>query len=139
MYINGEPGKAERQATDDQFVERTVLDAAGRLQLPRDYLAQRGITLRALVQFVDEGILIQSTGDDGSRLDSGVEETELFEGDIPSEEHTFLQNGEPLEQIQDIVPEQQVVWWRRLISRERKPSILPTPNLNETNQSPLLG
>lgn len=125
--------EAERQAMDEQFVERTVLDAAGRLQLPRDYLAQRGITRRALVQLVDEGILIQSTGDDGSRLDSSIEGTELFAEDIPSEEHTSLQIGETLEQFPDVVPQQQFVWWRRLIRGERKPPVSPTPNLDEAN------
>lgn len=41
------------------FEERTVLDGAGRLQLPRDYLIQRNIQTRARVQLVDEGILIR--------------------------------------------------------------------------------
>lgn len=47
----------------DYFEERTVLDSAGRLQLPRDYLIQRNIDTRAIVQLVEEGILIRTAGE----------------------------------------------------------------------------
>lgn len=50
------------------FEERTVLDSAGRLQLPRDYLIQRNIKTRAMVQLVDEGILIRPPVDERNRL-----------------------------------------------------------------------
>jgi putative ABC transport system ATP-binding protein len=41
------------------YHEYVVLDAAGRLQIPRDYLEKLGISDRAMVDLTDEGIVIK--------------------------------------------------------------------------------
>lgn len=46
------------------FEERVVLDSAGRLQLPRDYLEAQRIGRRAKVELTDGGILITPTGEE---------------------------------------------------------------------------
>jgi len=46
----------EEQVTYHEYV---VIDAAGRLQIPREYLEKLGITDRAQVELVEEGILIK--------------------------------------------------------------------------------
>ncbi|MCX6050252.1 MAG: ABC transporter ATP-binding protein [Chloroflexi bacterium] len=56
--------------SEERFEERTVLDIAGRLQIPREYLEQRGIKTRAVVQLVEEGILIQRIAEEDASLAS---------------------------------------------------------------------
>lgn len=108
----------------ERFEERTVLDIAGRLQIPREYLEQRGIKTRAVVQLVEEGILIQriveedfgavgltqgqpaaNSVDDAAELPVG-----LFAG------------GE-----QDSLPARPVSRWRRLFGQTRQPRATPLP------------
>ena len=43
---------------DEAFEELTVLDSAGRLQIPKEYLQQFGIKGRARLEITEEGILI---------------------------------------------------------------------------------
>jgi len=51
------------------FEEYIVLDSAGRLQLPRDYLDALGITDRVTVELVEDGILIRpAAGSETRRL-----------------------------------------------------------------------
>ncbi len=76
------------------FEERTVLDSAGRLQLPRDYLIQHNFQSRAVVQLVEEGILIRPTGAAGQRAAAApspaqisapeVSETEVHAAAVPA-------------------------------------------------------
>jgi hypothetical protein len=53
----GENGEDEHEVTYEELI---VLDAAGRLQVPRDYLEEFGIGDRARVEVTDEGILIRA-------------------------------------------------------------------------------
>ena len=54
--LDDEDQALEHEVTYEELV---VLDAAGRLQVPRDYLEQFGIGDRARVEVTDEGILIR--------------------------------------------------------------------------------
>jgi putative ABC transport system ATP-binding protein len=54
----GEPPAAEA-AEEMTFEEVVLLDAAGRLQIPRDYLEHFNIQRRVFVEMVEEGILIR--------------------------------------------------------------------------------
>ena len=59
------------------FEEYVVLDTAGRLQIPRDYLDELGITDRVTVELVEDGILIRpAAGSETRRLRrrGGIEE-----------------------------------------------------------------
>ncbi|MBM3190154.1 MAG: ABC transporter ATP-binding protein [Chloroflexi bacterium] len=60
---NGETGEAAVAELDQQpevaYHEYVVLDYAGRLQIPREYLEQLGISDRAQVDLTEEGILIR--------------------------------------------------------------------------------
>ncbi|MBN1246914.1 MAG: ABC transporter ATP-binding protein [Anaerolineae bacterium] len=47
-----------REAAEEIFEELTVLDSAGRLQIPKEYLAQFGIKGRARLELTEEGILV---------------------------------------------------------------------------------
>jgi ABC-type multidrug transport system ATPase subunit len=49
---------ASHDAADEVFEELTVVDAAGRLQIPKDYLLQFGIKGRARLEMTEEGILV---------------------------------------------------------------------------------
>jgi ABC-type multidrug transport system ATPase subunit len=53
---NGDGYDLEHEVTYEELV---VLDTAGRLQIPRDYLEEFGIGDRARVEMTDEGILIR--------------------------------------------------------------------------------
>jgi len=89
----------------EQFQERAVLDLAGRVQLPRDYLLQRGIKSRAVVELVEDGILLRATGDEAVASPATLE----------------LSMNEAAE-AQDPLPVQQAAWWRRLLAR-RPPTV----------------
>ncbi len=56
---NGEAAVGEALEHEVTYEELVVLDAAGRLQIPRDYLEAFRIGDRARVEITDEGILIQ--------------------------------------------------------------------------------
>lgn len=60
--VNGSPsvrpGAGAHEVADEVFEELTVLDAAGRLQIPKDYLAKFGIKGRARLEITEEGILV---------------------------------------------------------------------------------
>jgi putative ABC transport system ATP-binding protein len=57
----GEPSPGEREAIEEEEVyhEYVVLDGAGRLQVPREYLEQLDIGDRVTLETTDEGILIR--------------------------------------------------------------------------------
>jgi ABC-type lipoprotein export system ATPase subunit len=57
---NGEDGELEESLGHEvMYEELVVLDAAGRLQVPRDYLEELRIGDRARVELTDDGILIR--------------------------------------------------------------------------------
>ena len=48
----------------EHFEELVVLDSAGRLQIPKEFLAQFAIKGRAILDVTDEGILIRAASED---------------------------------------------------------------------------
>jgi ABC-type lipoprotein export system ATPase subunit len=52
-------GEEPPAGAEDAFHEYTVLDSAGRLQVPREYLEQFSIGDRVTLEMIDEGILIR--------------------------------------------------------------------------------
>ena len=52
------PGAGAHEVTDDVFEELTVVDATGRLQIPKDYLTKFGIRGRARLEITEDGILV---------------------------------------------------------------------------------
>jgi ABC-type lipoprotein export system ATPase subunit/antitoxin component of MazEF toxin-antitoxin module len=63
--VRGRRGEIERgeqkdtPAAEDTYSEHVVLDSAGRLQIPKDYLEETGIGDRATVEVTAEGILVR--------------------------------------------------------------------------------
>ncbi len=61
--VRGERGEERRERLSSRdspfYSEYVVLDSAGRLQVPREYLEQFGIGDRATLELTDEGILIR--------------------------------------------------------------------------------
>ena len=64
---------------EDIFEELTVLDSAGRLQIPKDFLEQFGIKGRARLELTEEGILILPAGNIDHVHDAESLVTELVE------------------------------------------------------------
>jgi ABC-type lipoprotein export system ATPase subunit len=72
----------ESEATYEEYV---VLDAAGRLQVPRGYLEEWGIGTRAKLELVEDGILIKPV--DGVKPAAAGREVEsAYEGSLYGEE-----------------------------------------------------
>ena len=91
-------------STSLQLEERVVLDAVGRLQMPHEYLEQRGIGRRAVVQLVEDGILIRQAQEQLSLTgDTGTS------GAFPGGE------DDPSAWEQDPTPRRKRPWWRRLL------------------------
>ena len=69
------------------YAEYVVLDGAGRLQLPREYLERLGIRNRATVELAEEGILVRPADQQGRPLDGQrereIEASSLFRDDEP--------------------------------------------------------
>jgi putative ABC transport system ATP-binding protein len=61
---NGTLGEDGQAAHPDRFEELVVIDRAGRLHIPQDYLDQFAIRGRAQLELTPDGILIRSTGQD---------------------------------------------------------------------------
>ncbi len=62
---NGETTDAQPVQMEEVLHELTVLDSAGRLQIPKDYLRQVNIKSRVTLEVTEEGILIKPAGDIG--------------------------------------------------------------------------
>ena len=83
----------------DTFEEVVLLDSAGRLQVPREYLEQFNIRGRARLEPVDDGILIRPVVDSASEAgaapgaDSSALETEPGEGFAPRRWWQRLRGG----------------------------------------------
>lgn len=97
---NGDLGEGE---TEDEvmYEELVVLDAAGRLQVPRDYLEELGIGDRARVELTDSGILIRPVSGRGI-ASSRISEEEAWDVQVsglyveedqpPSPQHRRMMN-----------------------------------------------
>ena len=57
--VGERPPEEEEAAAEVMYHEYVVLDSAGRLQVPREYLEQFGIGDRAQLEAVDDGVLIR--------------------------------------------------------------------------------
>jgi putative ABC transport system ATP-binding protein len=94
-WANGSPsvkpgaGASARghEAAEEIFEELTVVDAAGRLQIPKDYLLQFGIKGRARLEMTEEGILVMPADhvglghvQDAELLATGLEEAKKARG-----------------------------------------------------------
>ena len=74
-------------ALEDIFEELTVLDSAGRLQIPKEYLQQFGIKGRARLEITEDGILVLPVDGvdlehvhDAEKLATGLEEAKKARG-----------------------------------------------------------
>jgi ABC-type lipoprotein export system ATPase subunit/bifunctional DNA-binding transcriptional regulator/antitoxin component of YhaV-PrlF toxin-antitoxin module len=56
--MDGEPGGEDGVQQEDVYEELVVLDSAGRLQIPKDYLERFNIKGRARLELTEDGILI---------------------------------------------------------------------------------
>lgn len=57
-------GMAESaDAVEHELIEMTVVDAAGRLQIPRELREKKGIGLRAIIEETEQGVLIRPIDD----------------------------------------------------------------------------
>jgi bifunctional DNA-binding transcriptional regulator/antitoxin component of YhaV-PrlF toxin-antitoxin module len=67
---NGEAaiGDTVQEVEEDIYEELVVLDSAGRLQVPKEYLEQFGISLRARLDITEEGILIRPAPEAAQRV-----------------------------------------------------------------------
>ncbi|MBN1994858.1 MAG: ABC transporter ATP-binding protein [Anaerolineae bacterium] len=72
---NGEPGE-EVEEGEEVFEELVVLDSAGRLQVPKDYLEQFSINRRVKLEVTAEGILIKPVAETDRRK---VEDTSAID------------------------------------------------------------
>ena len=104
----------EFSATGDtaslQLEERVVLDSVGRLQMPHEYLEQRGIGRRAIVQLVEDGILVRHAQEQfPSTAESGREA-----GDAAITPGMDLGADGDASWDQDPTPRRSIPWWRRL-------------------------
>ena len=76
----GEPDEGQDMDHEVTYEELVVLDTAGRLQIPRDYLEELGIGDRARVEMTDEGILIQPV--EGREMVEHVSEEDAWEVEV---------------------------------------------------------
>jgi hypothetical protein len=74
---NGDEMEGQELQHEVTFEELVVLDAAGRLQVPRDYLEEFMIGDRARLEMTDEGILIRPVA--GRVVQSRVPEQESWD------------------------------------------------------------
>ena len=63
--LASETVRVQKSDGGEHHVELSVLDAAGRVQLPREYLEQFNIKRRVLIETTAEGILIRKPEGDG--------------------------------------------------------------------------
>ncbi len=76
--ISAEDGA--REPEDDIFEELVVLDSAGRLQLPKEYLEHHEITGRARIELTDEGVLIRPAPQSGQTQTAEALASDLAQG-----------------------------------------------------------
>jgi ABC-type lipoprotein export system ATPase subunit len=95
----------------EQFEERALLDMAGRVQIPREYLERRGIKTRAVVQLVEEGVLLRP-----AREDAGASLPALSTVKDAGVAGLFGNSA------QDPLPPRARPWWKSLLGGQAPPS-----------------
>lgn len=79
--------RAEEAPTEASYEEFVVLDAAGRLQVPRDFLEELGIGTRAKLELTEDGVLIRPVdGGKGAAAAGNRREEELVQGSLYADE-----------------------------------------------------
>lgn len=105
-----EESDAAADSANLQLEERVVLDSVGRLQMPHEYLEQRGIGRRAVVQLVEDGILVRQTQErlpqTGSPASTADDDALPLDSDVDSDDDYAWG--------QDPTPHRSLPWWRRL-------------------------
>ena len=86
----GEPEEGQELEHEVTYEELVVLDTAGRLQIPRDYLEELGIGDRARVEMTDEGILIQRV--EGRGIAAHVSEEDAWDVQVSG---LYVQEDQP--------------------------------------------
>ncbi len=100
----------EAENSNMQLEERVVLDSVGRLQMPREYLQNRGIGRRAVVQMVEDGILVRPAQEQYAppeETSSGAADAAQLAG----------AEADLSAMDQDPTPHRNGSWWRRLLGR----------------------
>jgi bifunctional DNA-binding transcriptional regulator/antitoxin component of YhaV-PrlF toxin-antitoxin module len=67
------------QPAEDHFEELTIVDAAGRLQIPKTYRERMALGKRVRLEMVDDGVLIRPVKEElpGSATESEIESVEI--------------------------------------------------------------
>jgi putative ABC transport system ATP-binding protein len=79
-----EEGKAEEQQTHEEFV---VMDAAGRIQIPRDYVERLGMGRRVRVEMEEGRIVVKPVaGDRSGRQNGAVKTTDDLQAEADDEQ-----------------------------------------------------
>ncbi len=96
--LASETVRVQRSDGGEHHVELAVLDSAGRLQLPREYLEEFGIKRRVLIETTDDGILIRKPDESHHQGEQGLlvsEQTEVKDEalQIPSKLVEFLEGA----------------------------------------------
>lgn len=95
--LASETVRVQKADGGEHHVELSVLDAAGRVQLPREYLEQFNIKRRVLIETTTEGILIRRPEGEAHSGEQGASSTEQFETEeealqVPSRWSTLWQS-----------------------------------------------
>jgi hypothetical protein len=93
------------------YEELVVLDAAGRLQVPRDYLETFRIGDRARVEMTDEGILIRPV--EGREAAARVSEEDAWDVQVSG---LYVQQDEPPSPHH----KRALAWLRQRLSRSKQ-------------------
>jgi ABC-type lipoprotein export system ATPase subunit len=93
---------SQHTKAETRFEEFVLLDSAGRLQVPREYLEQFNIQGRALLELAKDGILIRPVEGNGSGIAN----------------HTVLEEQAP--QAREAESRGLRGWWKRLRERGRR-------------------
>ena len=63
---------------EEQFEELVVLDSAGRLQIPKEYLSELNIKGRVRIEMTEDGILIQPVPDELQTEEQPAKQIEII-------------------------------------------------------------
>ena len=77
--LASETVRVQKVAGGEHHVELAVLDSAGRVQLPREYLEQFGIQRRVMIETTEQGILIRKPDESHHQGEGGASVEEQFE------------------------------------------------------------